>query len=267
MRMVKTLVLMCAVILPGAWAQATIVSSWNMDDVPTAPWADYVYGIDDQVDSNPGVIRSRYEGYAIGLDEGGGDICLRITNGSKTAFAIQTNNGLTIDQGHYEWSYRTNGYTPTSRDVMIRTHQLPAGTTSAEWGLRLLYIEDGAAKKLQLEEAGDDTAGTILGTSGDLSSSLFDGNWHGVELRYKDGESIQVWVDDLLVLSSASNYNQSSYTLISGTVMCLGNGGSGKGYGLEGDYDDLLFDNAIPEPATMGLLAMGGLGVLVRRKR
>jgi len=72
------------------------------------------------------------------------------------------------------------------------------------------------------------------------------------------------WVTSTVVYSSGATVTPGQKLEIRLVNMGISPGGSGQDHYVL--YDDVKLD-AVPEPATMALLGLGGLGVLLRRKR
>jgi hypothetical protein len=86
-----------------------------------------------------------------------------------------------------------------------------------------------------------------------------DGSFHHYVVHHKDGK-LDFWIDDALVLDDAEGGNAAS------GIKNLQLGGGGNNY----PHTNLTVDNlvlGIPEPATMGLLALSSMLVLARRRR
>ena len=80
--------------------------------------------------------------------------------------------------------------------------------------------------------------------------SAMDGNWHTFKMTWKDGETVKVYQDDLLVLETVGVYDAGQYQLF-GSV-CLGNRRDSDANGCQGDYDDwVISDGSVPEAVVL----------------
>jgi hypothetical protein len=86
------------------------------------------------------------------------------------------------------------------------------------------------------------------------------GQWYNIEMRLTRDVGFEFFVNDTLIETIADELPWSHHI----TAILL------DAYNFGGDYD-VHFDNltaaATPEPATMALLVLGGVSVLVRRRR
>ena len=129
---------------------------------------------------------------------------------------------------------------------------------------------------------GAGSTGKVAGTD------LYDGDWHHVVIQWVDpdgtvagntGAPAEVYIDDTLATSTTGNYNGNGNlapTMVLGGPVVWSNGGSANKY-YNGLMSDVYFFDGqltaadvhnlfIPEPATLALLAAGGLMVLRRRR-
>jgi hypothetical protein len=264
--------LVCFVLAETTVVSADVISYWNFNGLSEGTLTANVQ-VNSQVGENKGCVFVRNDtgAWLDVIDTGGGDMAIRVKSASKSGFDCGIHYSMSdqfgVDEGSYTWSYRSNGYGSTGNEVMLRSHLQSVGGV-AMYGVRLVYIVDGSDKKLQLlvdgNTDGHPETGTSLGISGDLSTTLFDGDWHTVKFGYKDGAALQVLVDGVPVITG-STYNSSNYA--DSESFIFANWGTSKGEGLEGDYDNVMFEDVIPEPATMGLLAAGGLLAVLRKRR
>ncbi len=255
MKRVLLLTAVCVLCSQGVLS-ASVVSCWNVNDAGNAT--------EDIVGTNQGTM----SGTRVTADtwEGAGAFQ---ASGSQDYFGSQTTNGFSVSQGTYIFSYKKNGTVPEWKDLL--------GTSLRKGNVEdTLRLEHTTTGNLRLYVQ----SGTALSSTYDASSTLFDGYWHTVALTYADSDKIKVYIDGSLVLESTANYDDSEYTLKS--YFAVGNtypwAGSYKS--ASGLYDRILvLDNAatatelptylnssfVPEPTTIGMLLLGGIGFLRKR--
>ena len=232
------------VLMSLGWAgHAAIVSSWNFDSHTNDGWNVYP----DQVGTNTG--RSPSGTVAHGTGE-----ALSVGNSDYQGLYAPKDgalSGFTTDQGTFTWSYRKTAdpigdFCPMlATQLLIGANPEPFSVKSsrdATW----LYFDSGPYGEIK------------IGTT-----SLFDGNWHTLKLTYADGQAIKLYMDNALIITSGTTY--SALDTVGQTSLYLGRLGYSAHFA--GEYDDFSFDNAIPEPATLGLLALGGGWCAFRRRR
>ena len=113
-----------------------------------------------------------------------------------------------------------------------------------------------------------------IGDDHPIVGSAMDGNWHTFKMTWHDGETVKVYVDDVLVLETAGTYDAGQYQLFAN--LCLGNRREVDVNGCQGNYDAWMvgdglepqvallpadFDgNGIVDLADFALLARNWLG-------
>ena len=89
-----------------------------------------------------------------------------------------------------------------------------------------------------------------------------DDPWDEFKMVFDDGV-IEAYLNNEKILGPWDD-TASAGNMVSVDFVRLGNYSTGSWFGDGGQVDDVLL---VPEPATLGLLSMGGLAVLVRRRR
>ncbi len=106
--------------------------------------------------------------------------------------------------------------------------------------------------------------GKFITVGGDAVAGSYSQGWSVTTYAMIDrvGDNVKVWLS-----TSPIDPSNPGTATIDAAAPALGNGGTAFGlYGVGSVYYDNISVAALPEPATMGLLIIGGLGVLVRRK-
>jgi len=256
-----TLMLCVLAVLALAWAtpaQAALVGYWNLNEGSGTTAKDFLKG-----NNNDGTLSGGVS-WVTGHTGASGDYAVRIPGGSdyitvpdSASFDTITNN-FTIAAWVRELGGTNYGHVfVTTTNYAARNWLLQ---TSA-WGGDSMYVwsdTNGAWNK---------SLGYILpGGNG----------WHHLALTY-DGTNMRLYADGSL----AGTYGVSSTFPNFGGALYIG-GWLAGGSSFDGDIDDAVVFNSVenvgqimagthpdmvPEPATLALLGLGGLSLLLRRKR
>jgi hypothetical protein len=122
-----------------------------------------------------------------------------------------------------------------------------------------------------------DSSGTKIRTdpSPPDPNGLCDGNWHKVLVTYDRDGLCSIYVDDMAIPYAMNDISSQPGSVSNGFDLVIGawarNSSSISGAPVpdmffEGMIDDVRIYNAVPEPATIGLLALGALAAARRRR-
>ncbi len=126
-----------------------------------------------------------------------------------------------------------------------------------------LQLYDGGTEKFAIGKGGGDTTYTLFGNaSADSGVAVVPGEAVHLKAEY-DGSSVKMYVDGVLEATDTAPGDLSGIDTL---YIRTGSGFLGAPAPEAGTFSA---DNIslIPEPATMSLLALGGIGVLIRRRR
>ncbi len=116
------------------------------------------------------------------------------------------------------------------------------------------------ANRIRLYAGNGSWDGAITGAELFTTTSFNYNEWHHIKFQHT-GTALQLIVDGVVEVDYA-------YTgpIGGGGALCLGGWNFGAG-GYNGFFDDVrIQQNVVPEPTTLGLLALGCVGFLRRRK-
>jgi len=225
--MMKKLMIALAIVALASVAQAEVVASW------TASGANNF--------NSMGTVAATTSGYGFSMTDGGGFNGTSAPAGATFAGAGATAGSASAayDTGEYLYFTWNNAYTLTLDSVTARYSRGSGGATSAQWGI----IDGGwtpigsAASITMATTPGTSYAGittTFTNVSGLESGQL------GVAFYGGTGTSATDWVR----FDSRPSATPQVALSLNGTME----------------------PTAIPEPATMGLLGIGALAMVLRRK-
>jgi hypothetical protein len=244
------MVVAVAVLFVAGQAQAGLIGHWKLDDGSGTTAADEI-----DSPSQDGTLFGDPTWVTTGLPS--------VPSGTTAALDFDGDGDTVSIADAAQWSVLESGDTAT---IAFWFYARSAGDThgftkDAEYGLRF-RVEEGDLK-MRFDLFGDNS-----GTGDAISLN----EWHHAAVTFTAGTGGTLYLDGEVykTYSSTETSNNTSNELHIGSR----DGGEGFFDGLIDDvrlYDEVLDADdvkaLVPEPATMAILALGGIGVLLRRRR
>lgn len=206
-------------------------------------------------------------GSLVGVFNTGSGVSLGTGVGDKLRFAFDIRFASANPPGELRFGlYNSNG-----------TNHTADGNNGSDndfgyrWGLTLnsgaagLTRETGGNSKIT---NGGDTSTTGLASTAGTAAGALGNTVHGVEFivtrTAADAVGLELKIDGTLV-RSGTHTGSAIITTFHEFAFGSGSGSTSNTAGTDFYLDNVVLDN-VPEPATMGLLLLGGVGALLRRR-
>jgi len=262
MRYLKGSSILVAVCLMPLASSQTPIAWWKFDEASGSTASATVGGIDGSL-SGSATFASGISGNALQLSSAGG---------SYASFG----NNFGLIATSYSISFWVNSTTTTSDQIILGKHR--ATFVSGHFVGMGANGPYGAANKAWAYQS------SFPGNQPISTTSINDGSWHHVVVTYNIGSgSHTIYVDGAPAESStiAAGMGVAAADFMVGGIFTSGGAAVSTFTGMVDDlqiYGEVLSDghinylfnnpgSAVPEPATMTALLVGGLSVLRRRKR
>ncbi|HPY61944.1 MAG TPA: PEP-CTERM sorting domain-containing protein [Kiritimatiellia bacterium] len=224
----KKLMIALAIVALASVAQAEVVASW------TASGANNF--------NSMGTVAATTSGYGFSMTDGGGFNGTSAPAGATFAGAGATAGSASAayDTGEYLYFTWNNAYTLTLDSVTARYSRGSGGATSAQWGTIIGGVWTDIGDEISGIVTATPTTSTTPTTTSFTGVSGLESGQLGVAFYGGTGTSATDWVR----FDSRPSATPQVALSLNGTME----------------------PTAIPEPATMGLLGIGALAMVLRRK-